>query len=210
MILVFDLDGTLSDPSVGITASLNFALENLGFQTQPYENLKKFIGPSLISIFSELLDTRDEKLIWEGIAFFRKRYFDMGYKENFLYPGIFDALEQLKRIYRAMYIATTKRTDIAKSVTDYFNITSFFKEILGCGTKLEKRDLLEFIKKSENGCEMTMIGDRSIDMAAGKASGCFCVGVLWGFGSERELSGSGADVLLKETRQLVEWAYGNA
>lgn len=208
MILVFDLDGTISDPSEGITTSLNFALESLGLSKQPNATLTKYIGPSLVDIFSDLLNTNDDVYIQKAVTFFRKRYADVGYKENILYPEMKIILNNLKQTHDALYIATTKKPEIAQSVADYFGITPYFKDILGCGSKRKKVELIEEIKEKENSSDtaqdMLMIGDRFIDMMAGKATGCFCVGVLWGFGSKQELRDSGADVLLEYPDELLE------
>lgn len=206
MILVFDLDGTISDPSEGITASLNYALESLGLSKQPVSALTKYIGPSLVDIFSDLLNTRDDELIQKAVMFFRKRYSDTGYKENVLYSEMGRILSVLNQAYNALYIATTKKQEIAISVADYFGISHYFKEVLGCGSKRKKVELLDEIKEKENGHDVVMIGDRHIDMIAGKSTGCFCVGVLWGFGSKKELTGSGADVLLNKPEELLELA----
>ncbi|MBW1641801.1 MAG: HAD-IA family hydrolase [Deltaproteobacteria bacterium] len=206
MILVFDLDGTISDPSEGITASLNFALENLGLSTHPALKLTKYIGPSLIDIFSDLLNTDDDDLIRKAIVFFRKRYANIGYKENVLYPEIKNILKTLSNNHDALYIATTKKPEVAQAVAEYFGISHYFKEILGCGSKRKKVELIQEIREKENNHDIVMIGDRFIDMVAGKSIGCFCVGVLWGFGSQKELKDSGADILLDEPEELLELA----
>jgi len=203
MILVFDLDGTISDPSQGITASLNYALEKLGLTKQPESNLYKYIGPSLIDIFTDLLNSHDDQIINKAISLFRERYGDIGFKENILYPEMKAILSSLKTTHGALYIATTKKPEMAQAVADYFGITPYFKDILGCGSKRNKVELIEEIKEKENGSKMAMIGDRFIDMAAGKATGCFCVGALWGFGSKQELKDSGADILLDQPQELL-------
>lgn len=206
MIFIFDLDGTISDPSEGITASLNYALENLGLPTKPPLSLTKYIGPSLLDIFSDLLATNDNELIQQGISFFRERYFEKGYKENVLYPEIESVLIKLKQNH-IMYIATTKKPEIAEAVVQYFNISNYFKEVLGCGTQRKKVELIKEIKAKESrtdtAIDIIMIGDRFIDMKAGKSMGCFCAGVLWGFGSKHELLDAGADVLLNTPEELL-------
>ena len=84
----FDLDGTISDPSEGITKSINYALKSLPVEPRPAHRLLRFIGPPLFQIFSELLETDDDRLIMQAVSKFRERYFDVGYKENTLYSGI--------------------------------------------------------------------------------------------------------------------------
>lgn len=210
MILIFDLDGTISDPSEGITASINYALENLNLSKKPISALTKYIGPSLIDIFSDLLNTNDNDRIQNGISLFRKRYADTGYKENILYPNMKEILSTLNHDKNTLYIATTKKLEMALAVTDYFKISHLFKNILGCGSTRKKIQLIEEIKDIENNDTICMIGDRFIDMNAGKKMGCLCVGVLWGFGSKKELIDSGADMLLKTPEELLKLSQRKA
>lgn len=204
MILIFDLDGTISDPSEGITASLNYALDRLGYSQKPVSALTRYIGPSLVDIFSDLLNTSDQDLIQTAVSFFRERYSDIGYKENTLYPRMKDILKTLHQNHPALYIATTKKPDIAHAVAEFFSISSFFKGILGCGSNRKKVELIDEIKIKEDSQDIIMIGDRFIDMDAGKSTGCVCAGVLWGFGSHQELEESGADLLLHTPDELLE------
>jgi len=204
IIIVFDLDGTLSDPVVGIAASINHALKRLGLAPRPQEALEKYIGPPLQDIFSDLLDTRDEESILEAIGFFRERYFKVGYRENMLYPGIEETLESLKNGGYTLYIATAKKESVARSVTDYFGISTCFKDVLGCGLQRRKVDLLREIRVREKRGRLIMVGDRKHDMAAGKETGCFCIGVLWGYGSREELRQSGADQICRCPRDLTK------
>ena len=140
--VLFDLDGTISDPSEGITKSINFALKSLAVSPHPAHRLLRFIGPPLFQIFSELLDTEDERLIMKGVMKFRERYFDVGYKENTLYPGILKVLDHLSSDGHPLYIVTSKRTDIAKKVLLYFKIDRYFKGVFGCGLKKDKARVL--------------------------------------------------------------------
>jgi len=204
MNIAFDLDGTISDPAIGITLSLNYALDKLGFPQKDTTLLLKYIGPPLNEIFEDLLGKSDEKRIKSAITLFRERYFSCGYRENVIYPEIEAALKELSNNGNNLFIATSKRTDIAKSVTEYFGITHYFKDILGCGLNRKKHELLSEIKKREGTDSLIMVGDRSYDVIAGKATHCFCIGVLWGYGSRKELLDSGADVLLNKPNELAK------
>lgn len=212
MIIAFDLDGTISDPIVGIAAAINYALENMGLPQKRQAALEKYIGPPLQDIFRDLLGDRDEKRIRSAILLFRERYFDTGYRENMLYPGIVDALNGLVEDGHTLYIATSKKTAIARSVASYFNISAYFRDILGCGLKRRKYELLEEIQHREKTDRLLMVGDRLHDMEAGKTTRCFCIGVLWGYGSREELLASGADKLCRhpgELRELIETLNNN-
>jgi phosphoglycolate phosphatase len=195
MIIAFDLDGTISDPIVGVSASINYALEKLGLPSKDPAALEAYIGPPLQEIFADLFGKKNDELIQAAIKLFRERYVNMGYRENVLYPGIKEILDWLAAKGHKLYIATSKKTTIARAVADLFEITKYFEEILGCGLNRKKYELLNEIKEREDTESLVMIGDRSYDMKAGRECHCFCIGVLWGYGSKAELLGSGADVV---------------
>ena len=195
MIIAFDLDGTISDPIVGLCASINYALKKLGFSPKDQKYLKAFVGSPLQEIFSDLLGTEKDEPIQLAIAFFRERYANIGYKENVLYPGIVELLQWLRSDGHKLYIATLKKASIANAVAEFFQIAPYFEEILGCGLKRKKFELLNAIKKREQTEQLVMIGDRMQDMQAGHESNCYCIGALWGYGSKAELLGGEADVI---------------
>lgn len=204
MIIAFDLDGTISDPIVGVSASINYALSKLGLPEKDQADLEMYIGPPLQEIFADLFGEGKDELIQAAITFFRERYFSIGYSENVIYPGIREILDWLAADGHKLYIATSKKTAIARAVADLFEITKYFKEILGCGLKRKKHDLLNEIKEREDTESLIMIGDRLHDMNAGKECHCFCIGVLWGYGSKEELLGSGADMICSNPYEIKE------
>jgi phosphoglycolate phosphatase len=204
-VVAFDLDGTLSNPSEGITASINYALEKVNTPRKNPIDLTHYIGPPLNEIFSELLNTKDTKVIGQAISYYRERYFSIGYRENVLYQDIEEMLEILATQGLKLYVATSKRTDIAESVVNYFGLQKYFIQVLGCGLKRKKHELLEEIIKLENNRKLLMIGDRSYDILAGKEVGAKCVGVLWGYGSAVELKKVGADILVQNTQETLDY-----
>jgi len=188
--IIFDLDGTLSNPQEGIIRSINFALEKLGKDPRPEKALTRFIGPPLKEIFSYLLDTYDDDFLMKAIGLFRQRYFSVGYRENRLYNGILDLLIQLNNEGSHLYIATTKREDIASKVAEYLGIKGYFKGIFGCDLDTPKAKVLRNILSIEGKRKTSafMVGDRKTDMEAASAVRVRTVGVNWGFGSPSELS----------------------
>jgi phosphoglycolate phosphatase len=204
MIIAFDLDGTISDPIVGTAASINYALSKLGLPPKKQTDIKAYIGPSLKDIFRDLLGQKDDQQIHTAIKYFRERYFKIGYQENVIYPGIKELLSELSQNGHKLYIATAKKTITARAIADLFEIATYFDDILGCGLKREKRELLNDIKNKENTQNMIMIGDRRHDMQAGKACHCFCIGVLWGYGTKEELMASGADITCAHPKELLK------
>ena len=204
MIIAFDLDGTISDPIVGVSNSLNYALKKVGHPERDPSDLKKYIGPPLKDIFVDLFGDENHKYIQPAIAYFRERYFSKGYRENTLYPGVREMLHGLTADAHKLYIATNKKTSVAKAVADMFQIFEYFEDILGCGLKKEKYELLNEIKDRKAAESLIMIGDRSYDMIAGKKCNCLCIGVLWGYGSQEELLASGADANCLHPEKIKE------
>ncbi len=202
MIIVFDLDGTISDPLIGVAKSINYALAKLGVAPKNQEDLAIYIGPPLHESFAQLLGKDDADQVQAAIAFFRERYIQVGYRENTIYPGITEMLQRLASARQTLYIATNKKTSIAKSVADYFQITPYFKDILGCGLKHQKIELLNIIKSREASNHGVMIGDRSYDMRAGNLANFYCIGVSWGYGSRKELLESCADLICDTPESL--------
>lgn len=202
-VIAFDLDGTLSDPAQGITASINYALENLGVSSIAPSDLTQYIGPPLVETFSKLLNTKDDAVIHQAIAFYRGRYLASGYTENTLYSGILDLLKKLTSQGHRLYVVTAKQTNIAQMVIDYFELHTYFIDVLGCGLYRQKAELLHDIQKQEN-TALWMIGDRASDMAAGQEI-ARCIRVLWGYGSAEELEQAGAEVLIHTPQELLDY-----
>lgn len=181
--VIFDLDGTLSDPSVGIAGAINHSLERMGMDKRPRNELLRFIGPPLLEIFNEIMPKAPEK----GIAFFREYYRNTGFRQNVLYPGIREVLETLEMQGFRLCIATGKKTVTALDVLHYFGISHYFSTVLGCGDSSTKQELLHLILGPRD-MNAVMIGDRGVDFAAADAVGIPSIGVRWGFGNCPELA----------------------
>lgn len=166
--------------------------------------MRRFIGPSLDKIFSELMQTEDEDKLRLAIDAYRDLYYTEGYKRDVVYDGIREILAKLSDAGFSLYVATAKRSDIASRVINYFDLGHHFDAVLGCGLKRQKHELLEEIKAQQPGQHIVMIGDRSNDMFAGHAVDAECIGVLWGFGDVEELTAAGADALVASPAELLE------
>jgi phosphoglycolate phosphatase len=203
-VIAFDLDGTLSDPSTGIHASINYALQQLGDPPAETSTLNPYIGIPLRDIFMQLLSKPDDHLIEQACGFFRDRYQRVGFKENVLYPQIPELLSDLNITTTKLYVATLKIQDTAHQVIHHFGLENYFTQLLGAGSGRSKADLLDEIKYQSPGAELTMVGDRHQDMQAGQQTGFYCVGALWGFGSREELLDNGADCLIETPLELLD------
>ncbi len=217
MNVLFDLDGTLTDPKEGIVACFRYALETLGLDSPADQELERFIGPPLRESLSTLVGASDETIVQQAITLYRERFAAQGMFENSLYPGISEALEQLEDDGLLLFVATSKPTVFAESIVEHFGIGRFFRAVHGSeldGVNADKRDLLAYVLRAESlsPTDTVMVGDRAHDVLGARANGLFSVGVLWGYGSREELVAAGAGALYDEPRalgalpSLVDWA----
>ena len=208
LVLLFDLDGTLSDPRAGIVRCMKHALDSLGAPSPPDEVLASFIGPSLRSTFATLLATSDRKLIERALALYREEYGDTGLFENEVYAGVGQMLGHARALASAAFVATLKPKLYADRIVRRLGLEPFFAGVYGPeleGRFDDKADLLAHLLATENvspECAV-MIGDRAGDIVGARANRVRSIGVLWGYGSEAELRGAGADQLCGSPAELA-------
>ncbi len=203
----FDLDGTLTDPALGITSSLQRGLEACGIEPPPREALTRFIGPPLDETFSGAFGMDEEK-VRRATAGFRAYFAERGIFENKLYPGIPEMLASLREAGAALCIATSKPEGFAVRIAEHFGIARYFTRIAGAAmdeTRTKKAEVIAYLKE-ELGLSLSegilMIGDRRHDVTGARAHGIPTVGVLYGYGSEEELNGAGAFALADTVEDL--------
>lgn len=195
--VLFDLDGTLTDPFVGITRSLQYAMEKMGRIVPTADDLRWCIGPPIKAGFRLLLDTEDESAIDEGVRLYRERYASVGKFENMLIKGIPAALEYLAADGYFLSVATSKLKTYAGDIIDHFDLRQYFEVIHGSeldGTNAVKGDLIAHILAAEaiDPQRTVMIGDREHDVIGATANAVPAIGVLWGYGDRQELEAAGA------------------
>ena len=205
--LLFDLDGTLTDPRAGIVRSIHHALERLARPCPPEAALADCIGPPLRRTFRRLLATTDPELIERAMALFRERFGVVGLFENEVYAGVDAMLAQLDREGRRMFVATAKPAVFAERIVRHFGLDRHFRGIYGPdldGRLDDKGDLLAHLLATEGlePGEVVMIGDREGDVAAARRHGVRAIGVLWGYGSSAELRAAGADLVCATPAEL--------
>lgn len=193
--VLFDLDGTLTNPFLGITSSLQHALRQMGQEPPVAEELRRFIGPPLQATFLEIMG--DEARAAEALGFYRARYGEVGKFENELIPGIVGALERLSESGHELFVATSKLETYSVDIIDHFGLSRFFRRVHGSaldGSRADKGELVSHILGSEglDPAGTVMIGDRLHDVHGAAKSGVPTIGVLWGFGDRAELEGAGA------------------
>ena len=202
--LIFDLDGTISDPFVGISRSINFALESLGHETVDPERIRPLIGPPLTEIFEILLGAVRDPDMQDLVDKYRERYASVGYSENRIYDDIPRIIAQLADSGYRMGVCTSKRADYAQRIVDMFGLSQHFSFVDGGGVGIEKRQQIEsMVATGLTASSAIMIGDRAVDILAGKTNDLAAAGVLWGFGERAELEDAAPDHLLESPADLL-------
>lgn len=207
--IYFDLDGTLTDPKLGITRSIQYALSKLDHAVPPEDELTWCIGPPLRASLKKLLSTDD--LADKALSLYRERFADIGIFENEIYPGIEDTLSVLAKSGRRLFVATSKPYVYAERIIDHFKLTVYFERVFGSeldGNRSDKSDLLGYALKTTgvDPLKATMIGDRSHDMIGARNNKMTAVGVLYGYGSKEELVGAGAHHVCATPQRLLDHA----
>lgn len=199
---LFDLDGTLTDPFVGITRSIQYALERMGRSVPPAEDLRWCIGPPLWDSFAVLLETDDRSVQDAAVQIYRERYTTEGLYENTLIDGIVPLVSELAEEGRRLFVATSKPHAYAGKIVDHFDLSRFFGKVYGSeldGTRSAKTELIAHILEAERVAaeDCVMIGDRKHDLIGANANSVAAVGVSWGYGSREELAAE-APVLIAD------------
>jgi phosphoglycolate phosphatase len=193
--IFLDLDGTLTDPRIGITRSIQHALATLDCAVPAEEDLLWCIGPPLIHSFRTILG--DDARAGRAVTLYRERFSDIGLYENTLYDGIHGLLTALKEAGPRLFVATSKPGVFASRIIEHFGLAGYFEHVYGAeldGTRGEKTELLHFALNQRNlaGDRTVMIGDRSFDMIGARNNAMTPIGVLYGYGSAQELQDAGA------------------
>lgn len=206
--LLFDLDGTLTDPGLGITNSVAYALNKFGITVSDRSALFSFIGPPLIESFMRFYSFSREDAE-RAVAYYREYFSEIGIFENTPYEGIHSTLEQLRSSGKRLFVATSKPEVYARRITDHFSLTPYFEYIAGASfdeTRSEKWDVIRYALDT---CELrdksrtVMIGDRKHDMLGAQKTGLDAIGVLWGYGDREELASAGATHIVETQEALT-------
>ena len=203
--LVFDLDGTISDPAVGIGRSINYALQHFGYSAIQDDEVPQYIGPPLDSSFKSITGNSSPDHIAALVSKYRERYADVGFSENTLYSGIPEALESLASQGVPLALCTSKRVDFAESILRLFGLRHHFRFLSGGEIGVHKwQQLAGMLADASISSKSIMIGDRAVDIEAARSNGLGSVGVLWGHGSLEELTAANPSALLTAPQQLAE------
>lgn len=207
-IILFDLDGTLTDSAEGVIRSAQYMQEKMGIKKWADEDLKFIVGPPLMKTFTEdfAMDAETAEI---AIGHFRERYTTVGLFENRLYPGIEEMLIALRAKGKRLAVATSKKEETAVRILEHFGVAKYF-EVIGGDNRAAGRDnkakviayVLEQMKAEKS--DVVMVGDRKFDVEGAHAIGISCISVEYGYGDRAEFIACGADVIVGTTEEVVE------
>ena len=204
--VLFDLDGTLTDPAEGITNALMHAQRRLGRPVSPREDLFVFIGPPLIETFmSEWGLSREESE--QALVYYREHFGTKGLFENVPYAGIVDCLARLKEAGLRLFVATSKPEPLSLRILEHFDLLKYFEAVAGSTMdeqRTKKGEVIAYALKTFDlrPEETVMVGDRKHDVLGARENGLNCIGVLYGYGSRAELTEAGASALAADLSEL--------
>jgi len=208
--ILFDLDGTLTDPFIGITKCIEYALLEIGRPVP--EDLRWCIGPPLHTSFKTLLGdevSAEDDLVKHAMTLYRKRYAEKGINELTVYDGIVDLLDSLNGSGFSVFLATSKPRVYAQEILKNKKLDTYFKTIYGSeldGTRTDKTELIKYIIDSENLAKNStvMIGDRKFDLIGAAENQIDSIAITWGYGSQEEFSHENPAHIISSVTELLD------
>ena len=207
--ILFDLDGTLTDPGVGITNSVAYALDRYKITDYKKEDLFKFIGPPLKESFMTFYDFPEKQAI-EAIDVYREYFRSKGIFENEVYPNVLETLSELKKRGFKLLVASSKPEEFVKIILEHFDLSEYFDFVGGATmdeqTRITKSAVIAWVLENMKITDMSqclMVGDRLHDIEGAKSFGMESVGCAFGYGGEEELKNAGADHIIYSFEEIL-------
>ncbi len=206
--LLFDLDGTIIDPKIGITSSVRYALTRFDIDVPDADALTPFIGPPLRESFRHYYGMSAEEAE-QAVVFYREYFSRQGIRENTMYPGMEALLREEHARGRTLVLATSKATVYAEEILRHWKLDRYFSFTAGSewdGTRSQKGEVVRYALESQGiqADKALMIGDRKHDVLGARENGLDSVGVLYGYGGRAELEAAGATWLAETVEILRE------
>ena len=208
--ILFDLDGTLTDPEEGITKSVQYALRAFGIEEADRRKLQPFIGPPLMDSFQEFYGFSEQQSM-AAVEKYREYFREQGIFENIPYPGMQDMLRKLKKQGRVLAVASSKPEPFVERILEHFEMAEYFDVVVGA-TMDEKRSRKEEVVEETlarlaalgetDKSRMVMVGDRKFDVTGAHAFGLQAIGVTYGYAKDGELEEAGADLVVHNVEEL--------
>ncbi len=209
-IVLFDLDGTLTDPGEGITNSVAYALKKFNITVDDKTELYNFIGPPLIDSFMKYYGMNYEDGL-KAVEYYREYFSVTGIFENRMFEGIPQLLEKVKKTDRIIALATSKPEQYAVRILEHFNLTQYF-DFIGAATmdetRSKKADVIDYTLKQldiNDKSTVVMIGDRHHDIEGANQNGLASIGVLFGYGDRQELETAGAKYIAETVNDIIKY-----
>lgn len=211
--ILYDLDGTLTDPREGITKSVQYALAKMGIEEPDLSALEHFIGPPLYDEFRRCYDF-DDVQAKQAVAAYRERFSVDGWKENILFDGVPAMLKTLRAAGKTLAIASSKPTLFVEKILELFEIASYFDVVSGAtldgsiSTKAQVVEQALTLLSVKDRKSAVLVGDRMHDVEGARSCGIDCVGVTFGFGGLQELQQAGAKYIVQDFAELMHLLAG--
>ena len=208
--IFFDLDGTLTDPGIGITNSVMYALKKWNIEVADRSELYKFIGPPLVDSFEKYYGFSKEEAE-QAVVYYREYFREKGLYENTIYDGSEKLLSDLKASGKKVVLATSKPQELAEIILKHFQIDRYFDVVAGAtmdGTRSKKTDVILYALAAcgvEDKSQVVMVGDREHDIIGAKNAGLDSIGVLCGYGDREELETAGATHVVEKIEDVWEF-----
>ena len=209
--ILIDLDGTLTDPKVGITTSARYGLEKIGHPISDEINIDWIIGPPLKASLAKILNVEaDHVLAEQALMGYRERFAVKGLYENHVFEGVAETLAELKRRGYRLFVATAKPTVYAKQILEYFDLAQYFTDIYGSelnGDRTNKAELIQYILAQQKlqADQCMMVGDREHDIFGARQNGIDTIAVNYGYGSQEELALAQPKYQIDRFNQLLDY-----
>ncbi len=204
-VVLFDLDGTITDSGEGIINCCELALRHYGLPVPSREEMRVFVGPPLHETFQKFGVPAEE--CDNAVAVFRSRYTTVGIYENTPYPGIRELLEALTANGNRLFIATSKPEVMANRVLEHFDLNKYFELVCGATmdrSRIEKSDVIAYLLEYVGGAENTvMVGDTAFDVTGAASHGIPTIGVAWGYGKVEDMIAAGAYAIAQTPEELL-------
>ncbi|MGN0804766.1 MAG: HAD family hydrolase [Candidatus Coproplasma sp.] len=207
--ILFDLDGTLTNPAEGITNSVVYALNKLSINVPDKKSLLKFIGPPLIDSFQCFYGFSKEESL-KAVEYYREYFKVKGIFENELFEGTKGLLSALKKAGKHIILATSKPEEFALQILEHFNLTEYFDYVCGATMDEKRCQKAEIIRCAIEGYPVKdlssaiMIGDREHDILGANKAGIASIGVLYGFGDYGELKNAKATYIVDDMQKNLK------
>lgn len=213
--ILFDLDGTITDPKTGITKSIQYSLRSFGIHIEDLDELMPFIGPPLRDSYKNFYGF-DDASAEKAVAKYREYFAEQGIFENILYPGMDKLLQTQRQRGKILAVATSKPTVFAERILRHFSIDGYFSFVAGSeldGRRSKKSEVIQYALDNLQ-CDYAdsaiMVGDREHDILGANALGMGSIGVLYGYGSLSELKEAGATYIAESVSALSDLLYSIA